>query len=72
MARHEAVLLPAAFSDLDEIFDYIIADSPQKANELLDNIIQSLDRLKDHPHSGSPLLERSLNKFHFRMIIVSP
>ncbi len=72
MAKYEVVLLPVAFSDLDEIFDYILAENPQAANGILQNIMQSLSRLQNHPHSGSPLHERSLNKFHFRMVIVSP
>ena len=72
MAKYDIVLLPVAFSDLDEIFDYVLAQSPQAAGGVLHDIMQSLSRLRDHPHSGAPLRERSLNKFHFRMVIVSP
>ncbi|MBI4285719.1 MAG: type II toxin-antitoxin system RelE/ParE family toxin [Chloroflexi bacterium] len=72
MAEYDVVLLPAAFADLDEIFDYVLAENPQAASGILENIMQSLSRLRDHPHSGSPLRERSLNKFHFRMVIISP
>ena len=35
MARYEVELLPAAFSDLDEIFDYILMENPQAAEEML-------------------------------------
>jgi len=72
MAKYEVVLLPAAFSDLDEIFDYILAENPLAAAGILENITQSLERLREHPHSGPPLLERSLSRFHFRIVIVSP
>lgn len=72
MERYNVELLPAAYSDLDEIFDYIMAENPQAANEILDNITQSLWRLESYPHSGAPLLDRSLKKFNFRMVIVEP
>jgi toxin ParE1/3/4 len=65
-------LLPAAYSDLDEIFNYIIANNPQAAEKTLDKIIQSLRRLEDLPYSGTPLVGRSLTKFSFRMVIVDP
>lgn len=72
MAKYEVVLLPVAFSDLDEIFDYILAENPQAASGILKSIILALSRLQNHPHSGSALHERSLYKFHFRMVIISP
>lgn len=65
-------MLPAAYSDLDEIFDYIVVDNPQAAEIILDNIMQALRRLEDFPHSGAPLIDRSLEKFNFRMVIVEP
>lgn len=72
MAKNEVVLLPAAYSDLDEIFDYILTDNPLAANRILQDILKSLSRLEYHPYSGSPLVERPLNKFHFRMVVISP
>ena len=72
MPKHEVVLLPAAFADLDEIFDYILADNPLAAAGVLDAIMQSLERLEEHPHSGALLQERSLNRLQFRMVIVTP
>lgn len=72
MARYKVELLPAAYSDLDEIFDYIMADNPQAAGKMLNNIMQSLRHLENFPHSGAPLLERSLKKFNFRIVIVDP
>ena len=35
MERYDVELLPAAYSDLDEIFEYIMADNPQAAADML-------------------------------------
>lgn len=72
MERYNVGLLPAAYSDLDEIFDYIMAENPQAADGILESIIQSLHRLESYPHSGAPLFDRSLKNFNFRMVIVDP
>jgi toxin ParE1/3/4 len=72
MAKFEVTLLPAAYSDLDEIFDYILADNPGAAEKLLAKIMQSLRRLEDLPLSGAPLLKHSLREFEFRMVIINP
>ncbi len=72
MPQYSVELLPAAYADLDEIFDYIMADNPIAAARMLDNIIHSLRRLEDFPESGSHLLYRPLTKFNFRMVIINP
>ena len=72
MKKYNVELLPAAYADLDEIFDYIMPDSLQAANETLDNIISSLRKLENFPQSGVPLTERSIKKFNFKMVIVNP
>jgi plasmid stabilization system protein ParE len=72
MKKYDVELLPAAYADLDEIFDYIMPDSLQVANETLDNIVSSLHRLEDFPQSGVPLTERSMKKFNFKMFIINP
>lgn len=72
MASYEVELLPAAFSDLDEIFEFILADSPQTANDILESIMHRLRSLESFPLSGAPLLDRSLTKFNFRMIVIDP
>jgi len=72
MERYDVELLPAAYSDLDEIFDYIMAENPQAAAGMLESIMQSLQHLENYPFSGAPLLDRSLKKFNFRMVIVHP
>ncbi|MCG9479539.1 MAG: type II toxin-antitoxin system RelE/ParE family toxin [Actinomycetia bacterium] len=72
MKKYNVELLPAAYGDLDEIFDYIMPDSLQAANDTLDNIMNSLRRLEDFPQSGVPLIDRSMKKFNFKMIIINP
>ena len=72
MGKHDVELLPVAYTDLDEIFDYIMDDNPQAAAEMLDTIMQSLRRLEKFPHSGAPLLDRAMQKFNFRMVIIDP
>lgn len=66
MEKCKVVLLPAAYADLDEIFHYIMLDSPKAAEKVLNNIMHSLQRLQNMPYSGSPLLEPSLVKFDFK------
>ncbi len=72
MEKYCVELLPSADSDLDEIFDYIMMENPQAADGILGSIMRALQRLEDYPHSGAPLIDRSLNKFNFRMVIVDP
>lgn len=72
MEKYNVDLLPAAYSDLDEIFDYITAENPQAADRMLENIMQSLQRLESYPQSGAPLLERSLKKYTFRTVVIDP
>ena len=71
MEKCNVELLPAAYADLDEIFDYIMSDSLHAVNETLDNIISSLRRLEDFPQSGVPLTDRSMKKFNFKMFIIN-
>jgi toxin ParE1/3/4 len=72
MEKYKVELLPAAYSDLDEIFDYIMVDSIKAANEMLESIMKSLHRLENFPHSGTPLVDHSMKNFNFKMIIIDP
>ncbi len=72
MRKYDVELLPAAYSDLNEIFDYILVDNPQAAENMLDKIMAALQHLESFPNSGTPLLERSLRKLNIRMVIVDP
>ncbi len=72
MKKYNVELLPAAYADLDEIFDYLMPDSLQAANETLDNIASSLRRPEDFPQSGVSLTERPMKKFNFKMVVINP
>ena len=72
MEKYDVELLPAAYADLDEIFDYIMVNNQQAATEMLDSIMKSLRRLENFPHSGAPLLDRSMQKFNFEIVVIDP
>ena len=50
MEKYDVELLPVAYADLDEIFDYIMVDSMRAATEMLGSIMKSLRRLESFPH----------------------
>lgn len=72
MGKFNVELLPAAYEDLDEIFDYILLDDPTAAANMLDRIMTSLHRLQDFPSSGVKLTTKSLKYYNFRMVIIDP
>jgi len=72
MKIYNVELLPAADDDLDDIFSFILMDNPEAAKEVLDRIMTSLKRLKKFLHSGSRVMEESLNHFEFRMVTSEP
>jgi Plasmid stabilization system protein len=72
MEKYNVELLPAAYVDLDEIFDYIMVDNSQAAGKILDDITQVLRRLEDFPYSGTLLPGNSLKELNFRMVIIEP
>lgn len=66
MPKYNIELLPAAYTDLDELFDYIMADNPTTADRMLNSIMDSLSRLENirtpgrhclRVHSKSSVLE---------------
>lgn len=65
-------LLPTAWDDLQEIFDYISINNPKAAKNILKKIMDSLRRLEQFPNSGSYAPDIELKKYGFRMIISSP
>ncbi len=46
------VLHPEAFSDLDEIWEYIAADSLDSADRVLEEIYEAIGSLVRFPHQG--------------------
>ena len=46
------LLTPAAEQDLDEIHDYVAADSPHAADCVVADLVQAFERLAEFPRSG--------------------
>lgn len=72
MKKYDIEFLPAADKDLDDIFDYILLDSPNEAISMLEKIMTRLEKLEELPLLGKGLIHKSLIHFNFRMIIVEP
>ncbi|MEA1960819.1 MAG: type II toxin-antitoxin system RelE/ParE family toxin [Bacillota bacterium] len=70
--KFSVVLLPVAYEDLNEIFDYILLDNPAATEDMLDKITASLHLLEDFPNSGVKLTAKSLKYYDFRMVIIGP
>mgnify|MGYP001221652326 CR=1 FL=1 len=72
MVNCKVELLPAAYEDLDEIFDYILLDNPVAAENMLDKILTSLRCLEQFPNSGVKIIDESLKYYNFRILIIEP
>ncbi|MEI6209590.1 MAG: type II toxin-antitoxin system RelE/ParE family toxin [Desulfuromonadales bacterium] len=62
--------LSVANRDLIEIVDYIKADNPVAASELLDKIDASISRLENMPHSGKIPDDVRLKAMGYRILVV--
>lgn len=62
MARVE--ITEHAFSDLQRLFDFIVAESPQRARTQIRSVRQALELLSDHP-----LLGRAAEEGHRELIL---
>lgn len=72
MEKYKVELLPAAYEDINDIFDYILIDDPTSAENMLNNILTSLQPLESFPNSGIRVTEKSLKSYDFRMVIIEP
>lgn len=62
--------LSVANRDLIEIMDYIKADNPVAASELLDKIDVSVSRLVSMPHSGKIPDDARLKSMGYRILVI--
>lgn len=62
----EIVWSESSFQRLEEIGHFIATDSPTRAREFIDRLIESVERLREFPLSGSVMPENSA----FRQIVV--
>lgn len=72
MGKYKVELLPAAWDDLQEIFDFIFIDNSKAAEHVFDMIMKSLRPLENFPNSGVYVPDKKLQKYGFRMAIASP
>jgi len=63
---------PIAEDDLDGIYRYISEHlvAPKAANDLMEDIEDSIMRLRDFPYSGSPVADDILSSRGYRKLIV--
>ncbi|HVT03461.1 MAG TPA: type II toxin-antitoxin system RelE/ParE family toxin [Thermoanaerobaculia bacterium] len=66
----EVVWTEPALSDLDAIADYIALDNPEAARKLVQKIFTHVERLAQHPKSGSKPPE--LVGWRYRQIVERP
>ena len=63
-------ILPAAWENLKQIGDYYLMEfDAQTAIKVSDHILDCIERLEDHPDSGSLTPDEWLNQQDYRMII---
>ncbi|MGB7606723.1 MAG: type II toxin-antitoxin system RelE/ParE family toxin [Lutisporaceae bacterium] len=68
--RYNIEYLPIAAQDLTEIIDYIKLDDPQAALNLLNNIDESVSKLKLFPQMGTVPKDIRLQSLGYRMLII--
>ncbi len=63
--------LPPAENDLNNIFDYILKDSPERAGRFLDKIDKTIGRLSLFPLSGCLPKDPFLKRKKYRILLVA-
>lgn len=66
----EVIWTEPALSDLDAIADYIALDKPAAARQLVQRVFHHVEKLSDHPKSGSRPPE--LKGWRYRQIVEPP
>jgi len=63
-------ILPTAWEDLKQIEDYYLIEfNVDTALKVSDHILDCIERLSDHPDSGSMTPDEWLNRHGYRMVI---
>jgi len=70
MGRSRVLYLTIAEKDLEEIVQYISADRPKSASDLLDEIDRSITRLEDYPESGKIPGDPRLRRMGYRILVI--
>ena len=70
--RYKVKILPSALEDLKKIQDwYLIQFDASTALKVVNHILNSIERLEEHPDSGSLTPDNWLNNQGYRMVICS-
>lgn len=70
MRRYKVELLPAAWTELDEIADlHLQLVGPNSAQKITDKILNSLKNLEDNPYMGSVPKYSFLAEQGFRVLV---
>lgn len=68
--KYKIIYLPIAQKDLTEILEYVQADNPTAALDLLDQIDQAVSNLELFPFMGQIPKDNRLQHLKYRMLIV--
>ncbi|WP_349820344.1 type II toxin-antitoxin system RelE/ParE family toxin [Catenibacterium sp. RTP21428st1_D7_RTP21428_210409] len=69
--KYKIEILPSAWNDFKKLEGYFVLQFGEKrALEILNHILDVIERLGDHPHSGSDTPDAWLNERGYRMIII--
>ena len=71
MGKYSIEYLPLAYDDLEDIFTYIIADDPEAAATLLNEIDTAILHLEEFPDMGVTPKNRRLANKGYRMLVVN-
>jgi len=62
--------LKSAENDMEEIFDYILRDSPSAAASMLDKFDKAISGLEHNPELGAIPKDERLKKLGYKMLII--
>ena len=72
MKTFKVELLQTASDEIDNLFNYILLDSPQNAKAMADRVFLRLRQLEQFPKSGISINDKVLKKYGFRMLVEEP
>jgi toxin ParE1/3/4 len=71
MGDYNVKYLPLAYEDLDNIFDYVAAESRQAAQALLDDIDTVISHLNEFSNMGVNPKNQRLSRKGYRIVVVN-
>jgi plasmid stabilization system protein ParE len=71
MGKYSVEYLPLAYDDLEDMFTYIVADDPEAAATLLNEIDAAILHLEDFPDMGVTPKNRRLANKGYKVLIIN-